>query len=444
MHFVDDYYDQSPPSSCAFTSWDPEGQNGFVVIYYDNDLDGSTNSLTERRKAGPPENTTLYTEQQDSLMVKDETFPELDVVVVDRVGVSSVVTGDDAESVCSCTEREGDAFPKAFERELVTPTNLDDPDTQHRSLEERRKSLLDHHWAIPSRDRHSPIHLVDFGTGLFNKTPSEDSGSSGGPHSGGSCGPPLTDSPRTSGSATSTTASFFPTNIISSVGAVGAQVGASVGAMGAQVGASVGAMGAQVGASVGAMGAQVTGAVGMYDISKERSFWGYGWTFNNCAPSTNKPLRQCGFQESYNLYVVGLTTILLKPHIQVNIKERGFVLVEMDTELWSEEPTPSASRHGSQDEEISEITKESWELIKAPYAKIYNIIKTQTMSADGSDEGNNESLSIGAGDGKFGLWLDGDLYLGRSESCKTYGNDPLSPKRDFVVKTLECWAFINS
>lgn len=34
----------------------------------------------------------------------------------------------------------------------------------------------------------------------------------------------------------------------------------------------------------------------------------------------------------------------------------------MDTELWSEEPTPSASRHGSQDGEISELTKESWEV----------------------------------------------------------------------------------
>lgn len=40
---------------------------------------------------------------------KDENFPEL--------------TADDSESV-SCAEREGDAFPKAFERELVTPTNL--------------------------------------------------------------------------------------------------------------------------------------------------------------------------------------------------------------------------------------------------------------------------------------------------------------------------------
>ncbi|XP_066600027.1 nuclear receptor coactivator 7 isoform X6 [Prorops nasuta] len=57
-------------------------------------------------------------------------------------------------------------------------------------------------------------------------------------------------------------------------------------------------------------------------------------------------------------------------------------------------------------------------------------------------KGNNESLAIGAGDGKFGLWLDGDLYQGRTQACSTYGNDPLAPREDFVVKTLECWAFI--
>ncbi|XP_069702256.1 oxidation resistance protein 1 isoform X4 [Periplaneta americana] len=57
-------------------------------------------------------------------------------------------------------------------------------------------------------------------------------------------------------------------------------------------------------------------------------------------------------------------------------------------------------------------------------------------------KGNNESLAIGAGDGKFGLWLDGDLYQGRTQRCNTYGNEQLAPQEDFVVKTLECWAFI--
>ena len=40
---------------------------------------------------------------------KDESFPELTV--------------DDSESLCSCAEREGDAFPKAFEKDLITPQN---------------------------------------------------------------------------------------------------------------------------------------------------------------------------------------------------------------------------------------------------------------------------------------------------------------------------------
>ncbi|XP_021705755.1 oxidation resistance protein 1 isoform X18 [Aedes aegypti] len=57
-------------------------------------------------------------------------------------------------------------------------------------------------------------------------------------------------------------------------------------------------------------------------------------------------------------------------------------------------------------------------------------------------KGNPESLAIGAGDGKFGLWLDGDLNQGRSQYCSTYSNEPLAPQEDFVIKTLECWAFV--
>ena len=144
---------------------------------------------------------------KDSLLVKDETFPEL------ARARSSSDNDDENESVCSCgaSGREGDAFPKAFERDLVTPTNLmllsssDNEasdgrkegsrqvsfesscssvqhqkslsdgtegikladgdkmeDTEDKTpvdtfqmLEERRKSCLDHHWAIPSVDRSS-------------------------------------------------------------------------------------------------------------------------------------------------------------------------------------------------------------------------------------------------------------------------------------------------
>ncbi|XP_075146975.1 TLD domain-containing protein mustard isoform X3 [Haematobia irritans] len=269
------------------------------------------------------------------------------------------------------------------------------------------------------------------------------------------------------------------------------------------------------------------------------------------------------------------------------IKTRGFELIQDDTEWTQSGTTKSGARTGSQEgEEISDLTRESWELIKAPFAKTYNIIKTashaasadldllsgevlsmsnddyrkssifQTGSFDldfpipdligtteilteehreklcghlparaegyswslafstsqhgfslnslyrkmqrlespiliviqdteqnvfgaltscslhvsdhfyGTGEsllykfnpsfkvfhwtgenlyfikGNVESLSIGAGDGRFGLWLDGDLNQGRSQSCSTYGNEPLAPQEDFVIKTLECWAFV--
>ncbi|CAH0722765.1 unnamed protein product, partial [Brenthis ino] len=56
--------------------------------------------------------------------------------------------------------------------------------------------------------------------------------------------------------------------------------------------------------------------------------------------------------------------------------------------------------------------------------------------------GSNDNISIGAGDGKFGIWLDGDLYLGRTQRCTTYGNEPLTTREDFVVKIMECWTFI--
>ncbi|KAH9420393.1 hypothetical protein DERP_014012 [Dermatophagoides pteronyssinus] len=57
-------------------------------------------------------------------------------------------------------------------------------------------------------------------------------------------------------------------------------------------------------------------------------------------------------------------------------------------------------------------------------------------------KGNNDSISIGAGEGNFGLWLDGDLYHGSSHPCKTFGNRTLSSEEDFVVKSIECWGFV--
>ncbi|XP_056674704.1 nuclear receptor coactivator 7 isoform X2 [Monodelphis domestica] len=55
--------------------------------------------------------------------------------------------------------------------------------------------------------------------------------------------------------------------------------------------------------------------------------------------------------------------------------------------------------------------------------------------------GDISSLELGGGGGRFGLWLDADLYHGRSNSCSTFNNDILSKKEDFIVRDIEVWTF---
>jgi len=56
-------------------------------------------------------------------------------------------------------------------------------------------------------------------------------------------------------------------------------------------------------------------------------------------------------------------------------------------------------------------------------------------------QGTMESLIIGAGEGHFGLFIDSNIYKGRSQPCATYNNNSLCPEGDFVIKNLECWTF---
>ncbi|XP_007419949.1 TLD domain-containing protein 2 [Python bivittatus] len=54
-------------------------------------------------------------------------------------------------------------------------------------------------------------------------------------------------------------------------------------------------------------------------------------------------------------------------------------------------------------------------------------------------KGDADSLAIGGGSGKFGLWLDGDLNHGGSHPCETFNNEALSPKEEFLIQDLEVW-----
>ncbi|KAH8847582.1 hypothetical protein MCOR27_004488 [Pyricularia oryzae] len=50
-------------------------------------------------------------------------------------------------------------------------------------------------------------------------------------------------------------------------------------------------------------------------------------------------------------------------------------------------------------------------------------------------------LSVGGGDGKYGLWLDDSLEKGVSATCLTFGNEPLSDEGEkFGVLGVELWA----
>ncbi len=59
--------------------------------------------------------------------------------------------------------------------------------------------------------------------------------------------------------------------------------------------------------------------------------------------------------------------------------------------------------------------------------------------------GYHDCLTVGCAGGKYAIWVDGNLDMGRSDVCATYDNEPLAgDKGDFRVVKMEFWAFTSS
>uniref|UniRef100_A0A1I7RMQ6 Oxidation resistance protein 1 n=1 Tax=Bursaphelenchus xylophilus TaxID=6326 RepID=A0A1I7RMQ6_BURXY len=56
---------------------------------------------------------------------------------------------------------------------------------------------------------------------------------------------------------------------------------------------------------------------------------------------------------------------------------------------------------------------------------------------------SKDFLSMGAGGGHYGLYLDADLFNGRSQRCATFNNEPLAGgiKEDFQIQFIEAFGF---
>ena len=54
--------------------------------------------------------------------------------------------------------------------------------------------------------------------------------------------------------------------------------------------------------------------------------------------------------------------------------------------------------------------------------------------------GDPDHMIIGAGDGKFGIFIDGNLHKGCIQECETFEGWP-HQEMDFIISCLECWRF---
>jgi hypothetical protein len=52
---------------------------------------------------------------------------------------------------------------------------------------------------------------------------------------------------------------------------------------------------------------------------------------------------------------------------------------------------------------------------------------------------NLDSFVVGGGDGRYGLWIDDNLYHGSTQRCTTFNNEDLTSDKEFICQGLEAW-----
>merc|ERR1712002_833720 len=50
--------------------------------------------------------------------------------------------------------------------------------------------------------------------------------------------------------------------------------------------------------------------------------------------------------------------------------------------------------------------------------------------------GSSECLAVGAGNGRFAIYVDKSMDIGRTDSCETFGSEPLASNQDFKIINL--------
>ena len=66
----------------------------------------------------------------------------------------------------------------------------------------------------------------------------------------------------------------------------------------------------------------------------------------------------------------------------------------------------------------------------------HSILQAELHSHQLFMAGQHDMISIGGGGGN-GIYLDGTLSRGKTESCKTFGNPPLCTSKDFDIAAIE-------